>query len=154
MRGKISSGCARLCIVFPQPCCSLRQKFTGFGWNRTSSVQTLGIKCVSFDRTLCVRNYPITLRTLLTGLESRGRPVQGWNALVAVPSMECLFCFFQLLLHGFSEEAGLRCYTQGAELASVTRCTCPQTYELLQDHSRAKSKHTRYLKQYLSLMNQ
>ena len=33
----------------------------------------------------------------LTGLDSRGRPVQGWKALVAVPSSECRFCFFQLL---------------------------------------------------------
>lgn len=36
-------------------------------------------------------------RLVLTGLESSGRPVQGWKALVAVASNEWRFCFFQLL---------------------------------------------------------
>ncbi len=30
----------------------------------------------------------------LTGLERRGRPVQGWKAFVAVPAMEWRFCCF------------------------------------------------------------
>lgn len=34
---------------------------------------------------------------LLTGLESRGRPVQGWKALVAVASNEWRLCFFHVL---------------------------------------------------------
>lgn len=33
----------------------------------------------------------------LTGLESKGRPVRGWKAFVAVASNEWRFCFFQLL---------------------------------------------------------
>ncbi len=39
-----------------------------------------------------------------TGLERRGRPVQGWKAFVAVPSMEWRFCRFFQLLHDFNGE--------------------------------------------------
>ena len=57
------------------------------------------------DWLLYIRSNTKEHLTGLTGLESRGRPVQGWNALVAVPSIEWRFCFFQLL-HGFKGKAG------------------------------------------------
>lgn len=45
----------------------------------------------------------------LTGLESKGRPVRGWKALVAVASNEWRFCFFQLLQGRKGEGLWARC---------------------------------------------
>lgn len=45
----------------------------------------------------------------LTGLESKGRPVRGWKAFVAVASNEWRFCFFQLLQGLKGEGLWARC---------------------------------------------